>query len=325
MANQVSPMVHIEVVVRDAEAAYQFLHNVFGAEKVQEEFAGFLDSPRQRCIHVGLGNVILQFIQPVDLDELSWGQQLIKNGPGVHNLTFIVDDVRKVAGDLEKGGAPTLFTFPLDWAKLVGPENVRPDVQPVHMIGSMEKLGFHLELAEPITEEATLAETLAPPMVGKNLSPMLHIELVVNDVDETFELLNSVFGTELVELDFANFLDSPRMKIRHMLLGDVVLQYCQPLAEGGSWYEQLKNNGPGVHNITYILEDMNEMVSLMKAEGVEPLLTFPLDWSKLVPAENLREDIPNVHMMNTRELLGFHMEFGQRPSDLEVDFLHVKI
>ncbi len=43
MTIQLSPLVHIECVVPDAEKAYQFLHDVFGAEKVQEEFAGFLD------------------------------------------------------------------------------------------------------------------------------------------------------------------------------------------------------------------------------------------------------------------------------------------
>ena len=47
MPIELSPMVHIEIVVRDAEAAYQFLHDALGAEKVQEEFAGFLDSDRK--------------------------------------------------------------------------------------------------------------------------------------------------------------------------------------------------------------------------------------------------------------------------------------
>jgi len=34
-------LLHIEISVPNAEEAYQILHNVFGAEKVQEEFAGF--------------------------------------------------------------------------------------------------------------------------------------------------------------------------------------------------------------------------------------------------------------------------------------------
>ena len=94
MAVHLSPLVHIEIVVRDAEAAYQFLNKAFGAEKIQEEFAEFLDSEFAHVIHVGLGDVVLQFIQPI-LKEQSWYHQLMNKGPGVHNLTFVVDDIQE--------------------------------------------------------------------------------------------------------------------------------------------------------------------------------------------------------------------------------------
>ena len=103
MVINVSPLVHIEIVVKEAEAAYQFLHKSFGAEKIQEEFAAFLDSDFARVIHVGLGDVVLE--------------------------------------------------FPLAWEDLIGPENVKPDVPPVHMVNTMDILGFHLELGEKPTDK----------------------------------------------------------------------------------------------------------------------------------------------------------------------------
>jgi len=311
MPVDVSPLIHIEMTVRDAEAAYQFLHDVFGAEKVEEEFASFLDGPGARVIHVGLGDVVLQFIEP-RVEEGSWYEQLKRSGPGVHNLTFVVDDIREAVKRLEAEGAPVLFSFPLDWAQLVGPDNVKPDAQPVHMVGSMEQVGFHLELAEsPLKQPPPPASR---EVVG-GVSPLLHVEIVVRDVDETCRFLHAVFGAERVEKEFASFLDSAFMKIAHVLLGDVVLQLCQPLAQAGSWYEQLRDSGPGVHNITFLVDDLQKVAEAMDRQGVAPLLTFPLDWGQLVGPENVRPDLPNVHMMNSREKLGFNLELAERPAD----------
>jgi catechol 2,3-dioxygenase-like lactoylglutathione lyase family enzyme len=193
------------MAVRDAEAAYEFLHDVFGAEKVEEEFARFLDGPFARVIHVGLGDVVLQFVEP-RTEEGSWFEQLESTGPGVHNLTFVVDDIRETVAALD---------------------NVKPDPQPVYMVGSREKIGFHLELAESPLREPP--EPAGPREIVGDVSPLLHVEIVVRDVEESCRFLHEVFGAEQTERAFASFLDSPFMKIRHVLLGDVVLQLCQPL------------------------------------------------------------------------------------------------
>ena len=89
-------LIHIEISVPDAEKAYQILHNVFGAEKVQEEFAGFLNGEYNKVIHVGLGDVVLQFIEPL-AEGSSWDAQLKTKGPGVHNLTFGVENAEETA------------------------------------------------------------------------------------------------------------------------------------------------------------------------------------------------------------------------------------
>ncbi|MBW2324642.1 MAG: VOC family protein [Deltaproteobacteria bacterium] len=326
MAEAISSLVHIELTVHDAEKAYRFLHNAFGAEKVQEEFAGFLDGPNARVIHVGLGDVVLQFVQPLT-QEGSWYEQLRNKGPGVHNLTFIVNSMKDTLKALEGEGVSPLFSFPLDWGQLVPAENLKPNVPPVYMINTMDKIGFHLELSEsPVLQAPEPAgyATGADELIGK-VSPMLHIELVVRDAEETYQFLNKVFGSEKVEIEFASFLDSPFMKIIHVNLGDVVLQYCQPIAEEGSWYEQLRDKGPGVHNITFIVENMDETMKAIESEGVLDLFEFPLGWGQLIGAENVKPDVPPVHMVNTMDKLGFHLELGEKPTDKEVDFLYKSI
>ena len=326
MAITISPLVHIEIVVHDARAAYEFLHRALGAEKVQEEFAAFLDGEYSRVIHVGLGDVVFQFIQPL-VEEGSWHEQLKQKGPGVHNLTFVVDDMKATVKALEKEGISPLFSFPLDWADLIGPENVKPDAQPVYMMDTMENLGFHLELSESPFKEPP---EVPPPqfatgeegLIG-NVSPMIHIELTVRDAEETFRVLRRVFGSERVETAFADFLDSPFMHIVHVNLGNVVLQYCQPLQEEGSWYEQLRDKGPGVHNITFIVEDMEETMTSIEDAGSRDLFSFPLDWGALIGPEKVIPNVPPVHMVDTMERIGFHLELSERPSNEELDFLYV--
>ncbi|KKN18399.1 hypothetical protein LCGC14_0956090 [marine sediment metagenome] len=119
-------LMHIEITVPNAEEAYQILHNVFGAEKVQEEFAGFLNGEYNKVIHVGLGDIVLQFIEPL-AEGSSWDSQLKTKGSGVHNLTFWVENADEAAREIEKlGGIKPLFTFDLEWGKMI-PAKIAPD------------------------------------------------------------------------------------------------------------------------------------------------------------------------------------------------------
>ncbi|KKL91247.1 hypothetical protein LCGC14_1896580 [marine sediment metagenome] len=314
-------LVHIEITVPNAEEAYQILHNVFGAEKVQEEFAGFLDGEYNKVIHVGLGDVVLQFIEPL-AEGSSWDAQLKTKGSGVHNLTFGVESAEDTAKEMERlGGMKPLFTFDLEWGNMIPPQLLKPGVKKVFMMNSMEKLGFHLEFGDnpvkdrvnviPQTRYTTGRDNLVGPV-----SPMLHIELVTPDLEKTYELLHKVFGSEKVEIEFADLLDTPFMRIMHVNLGNVVLQYCQPMVkvktEMGSWYDLLEKNGAYVHNITYIVDDLDDIVEKFKKERINPLFTFNLQWDKL--DENMKSEYKPVYMMNTMEKLGFHMEFGELPS-----------
>ncbi len=298
---------------------------MFGAEKVQEEFAGFLDGEYNKVIHVGLGDVVLQFIEPL-AEGSSWDTQLKTKGPGVHNLTFGVESAEKAAEEMEKlGGIKPLFTFDLEWGNMVSPQVLNPDAKRVFMMNSMEKLGFHLEFGDnPIKEEFRNVTPQSKYVTGHNelignVSPMMHIELVTPDLEKTFELLHKVFGSEKVEIEFANSLDSPISRVIHVNLSNVVLQYIQPKIkienEFGSWYNLLEKNGAYVHNITFVADDLDDVVEKFKKEGIEPIFTFPLQWEKL--DENIKSKMKPVHMMNTLDQLGFHMEFGEIPIEEE--------
>lgn len=144
-------------MVRDAEEAYHFLNRVFGVHKTQLEFAKFLSGPAGNVVHVELGGVVLQFIQP-KVEGTLWANFLKEKGPGVHNLTFIVDNINDAVKVFEAEGVPVLLQFPLDWERMATFMSttgaIKKDNPPVHMMGGEDKVGFRFELAESPTGQA---------------------------------------------------------------------------------------------------------------------------------------------------------------------------
>ena len=328
MVVNLSPLTHIEICVNDAEAAFQLLKNTLGAIKVQEELAKLLGGEGAIDIHVGLGDVVLQFVQP-KIFIGSWSDQLKNYGPGVHNITFGVEDMQKTRGIFKTEDISELIVMDFDWAKIIPAETLKPNPQPVVIMDTMDILGFHLELYEPLIKEEFQPprqkyETGYNELIG-DVSPMLHIELVVPDVEKTYQFLHKVFGTEKVEVKFAEFLDSEFAKVIHVNLSNVVLQYIQPITEGGSWYEQLTKSGPGVHNITFLVDNIEKTKEVFKNEGVNEQISFPLVWENLIGKDNFNPNSRIVYIYNTMDKVGFHLELFERPSSKVPDFTYTEI
>ena len=328
MIVNLSPLTHIEISINDAEAAFQFLNKTLGAIKVQEELAKLLGGEGALDIHVGLGDIVLQFVQP-KIYIGSWSDQLKNTGPGVHNLTFGVENMQKTREIFKNEGISELIVMDFEWDKIIPAEALMPNPQPVIIMNTMDILGFHLELWQPFLKEGfepprQKYETGYDHLIG-DVSPMLHIELVVPDAEKTYQFLHSVFGSEKVEIEFAEFLDSDYAHVVHVNLSNVVLQYIQPISEEGPWYVQLKNSGPGVHNITFLVDDIKNTIERFKNERISPLISFQLEWENLVGKANFNPNARSVHIFNTMEKLGFHLELFERPSIKAPDYMYSDI
>ena len=132
------------------------------------------------------------------------------------------------------------------------------------------------------------------------LSPLVHIEVTVPNAEEAYQLLHKVFGAKRVQEPFEKFLDGDIVKVIHVGLGDVVLQYIEPLQEGTSWYKQLKTKGSGVHNLTFTVENIDETVKVLEKEGgILPLFSFDLEWKKMIPSQYLNPNAKTVYMMDS--------------------------
>jgi len=151
-----SPLIHIEVVVSDAEEAYQFLNKCFGAQKTQGDMArcageAWMDGKQQKVLHVDMGGLVIQFVQPLVAEGNLWADFLKEKGPGVHNITFIVDDVRKAAKLMAQEGAPTLLDIAPHFNLKKTEEITGMPSEPFEamMFGGEDKVGFRFELITP--------------------------------------------------------------------------------------------------------------------------------------------------------------------------------
>ena len=317
MTINLSKLAHIKVVVSDAEKAYQILQNIFGAEKLKEDF----ENSFAKVVYVGLGDFVLQYIEP-KADNGPWHDQLKTKGPGIFSLAYAVEDVTKAVKILkdEEGLAPIIAVDSADGLyKEIPPEFLNQHIKTEYIMDTMEKTGFHLEFGEkPLNMDVSPSQsqyvTGSDTLIG-DASTMLHFELVTPDAEKSYEFLSRIFGSEKVEIDFSNMLDSDFMHIIHVNLSNVVLQYCQPIVKEGSWHELLEKSGAYVHNLNFCVEDIEKTIKKYETENIPYLFK-----QKLTP-----EAETHFYMLNSIDKLGFHMEHGQMPDEIPKGFLFIDL
>jgi catechol 2,3-dioxygenase-like lactoylglutathione lyase family enzyme len=146
------------------------------------------------------------------------------------------------------------------------------------------------------------------------VSPLVHIEIVVPDAKKAYEFLNRVFGAQKVEEDLAKYLSrSPAVKVMHVQLGNVILQFIEPLSEGNIWYDHLKEKGPGVHNLNFYVKDVKEVAKVFKQEDLKALFKLRLDLTQFLDSKDLRPNIPPVYMLEGEDIVGFRFELQELP------------
>ena len=149
------------------------------------------------------------------------------------------------------------------------------------------------------------------------VSPLVHIEIVVRDANAAANFLEMVCGAKRTEIELVNFLIEAAaglMKVEHVEMGSVVLQFIEPMEDGqDAWSEHLRKKGPGVHNLTFQVSDLEQAAATLAEAGAPTLFTMDLDWKKLWGSELVRENIPPVHMIGSEEIVGFRLELAENP------------
>ncbi len=141
----------IAFVVDDIERYLAMFAELFGIEtpasvvtgsheETQSSYRGEPTEGRARVGYIPLGNIVLEFIEPVEGPSV-WQDCLQQKGNGLHHVAFIVNGMEHVISNLEDAGLPLLQngTFPAMGAAPGGR---------YAFLQGLDRLGFDVELLE---------------------------------------------------------------------------------------------------------------------------------------------------------------------------------
>jgi methylmalonyl-CoA/ethylmalonyl-CoA epimerase len=101
---------HVGVAVPDLDAAIAFYRDAFGMELVHEE-VNPEQGVREAMMAVGASGSCVQLLAPLD-DTSTIARFLDRNGPGIQQVAYRVDDVEAVAATLRERGLRLLYDEP---------------------------------------------------------------------------------------------------------------------------------------------------------------------------------------------------------------------
>jgi methylmalonyl-CoA/ethylmalonyl-CoA epimerase len=98
---------HVGVAVADLDEAIAFYRDTFGILSVHEE-ANTEQGVREAMLAVGDGSTRIQLLAPLD-ETSTIAKFLDRNGPGVQQVAFTVDDIDAVSETLRARGLRLLY------------------------------------------------------------------------------------------------------------------------------------------------------------------------------------------------------------------------
>jgi methylmalonyl-CoA/ethylmalonyl-CoA epimerase len=101
---------HVGIAVPDLDAAIAFYRDTFGVVSVHEE-TNEEQGVREAMLRVGDGATQLQLLAPLS-EQSTIAKFLDRNGPGVQQVAYTVDDVEAVSATLRERGLRLLYDAP---------------------------------------------------------------------------------------------------------------------------------------------------------------------------------------------------------------------
>jgi methylmalonyl-CoA/ethylmalonyl-CoA epimerase len=101
---------HVGIAVADLDAAIAFYRDTFGVVSVHEE-TNEEQGVREAMLAVGDGSTRIQLLAPLN-DASTIAKFLDRNGPGVQQVAYTVEDIEAVSAQLRDKGLRLLYDAP---------------------------------------------------------------------------------------------------------------------------------------------------------------------------------------------------------------------
>jgi methylmalonyl-CoA/ethylmalonyl-CoA epimerase len=128
---------HVGIAVPDLDEAVAFYRDTFGVVSVHEE-TNEEQGVREAMLAVGDGSTRIQLLAPLNEDS-TIAKFIGRNGPGVQQVAYTVDDIEAVSATLRERGLRLLYDAPRR-----GTSDSR-----VNFIHPKDARGVLVELVEP--------------------------------------------------------------------------------------------------------------------------------------------------------------------------------
>ena len=101
---------HVGIAVPDLDEAIAFYRDTFGVVSVHEE-VNEAQGVREAMLAVGDGDTRIQLLAPLD-ESSTIAKFLGRNGPGIQQLAYTVDDIESTSDALRSRGLRLLYDEP---------------------------------------------------------------------------------------------------------------------------------------------------------------------------------------------------------------------
>jgi methylmalonyl-CoA/ethylmalonyl-CoA epimerase len=101
---------HVGIAVPDLDEAIAFYRDTFGVVSVHEE-VNEAQGVREAMLAVGEGDTRIQLLAPLD-ETSTIAKFLDRNGPGIQQLAYTVDDIESTSDALRSRGLRLLYDEP---------------------------------------------------------------------------------------------------------------------------------------------------------------------------------------------------------------------
>ena len=92
-----------------------------------------------------------------------------------------------------------------------------------------------------------------------------HVAIVVKDADEALKIFGNMFGFQVVDR-----MEGPGGEFKAVLVsvGDIRLEFLQPLSEKSSFKRFLDERGGGLHHVSFATDDISGELKDLKTKGM---------------------------------------------------------
>jgi len=94
-----------------------------------------------------------------------------------------------------------------------------------------------------------------------------HVGLAVNNVEEVAGFLEEVFGASLTDYS----METPEFFSRMIQVGQGLFELLEPRGENGLIERFLKANGEGIHHVSILIDDLDEILNICDKKDMRVL------------------------------------------------------